>query len=135
MTATGTVTLSPLTPELRPDVLAIQVLPDREIHMDHYLPGVCEDLRFTPDEERRLLGASRLHGILLEGVIAELGRLGEAGLLAHLEVVGDFLGFRHYTPARFADTMRWVDLAIVGWPGTPEDAGVVELRRVGDARG
>jgi ribosomal protein S18 acetylase RimI-like enzyme len=29
MTATGTVTLSPLTPELRPDVLAIQVLPEQ----------------------------------------------------------------------------------------------------------
>ena len=108
----------------------IQVLADREIHMDHYLPGVCEDLRFTAEEERLLAGASRLHGILVEGVIIELGRLGEAGLLADLEIVGDFLGFRHYTPARFADTMRWIDLAIVGWPGTPEDAGVAELRRV-----
>jgi sugar/nucleoside kinase (ribokinase family) len=110
----------------------IAVLPDREIWMDDYVPGVCGDLRFTPDEERLLGGASRLHAILVEGVIAELQRLGEAGRLAGSEVVADFLGFRHYTPARFADTMRWVDLAIVGWPGAPDDAGVGDLRRIVD---
>ena len=113
----------------------IQILPDREIFMDHYVPGVCEDLRFTADEERLLAGASRLHGILVEGVIAELDRLGEAGRLADIEVVADFLGFRHYTPKRFAATMRWLDLAIVGWPGTPDDDGVDELRRIVDGLG
>ena len=107
----------------------IEVLPDREIWMDHYVPGVCGDLRFTPDEERLLTGARRLHGILVEGVIAELGRLGEAGLLEGVEVSADFLGFRHYTPERFADTIRWVDLAIVGWPGAPDDHDVAALRR------
>jgi sugar/nucleoside kinase (ribokinase family) len=115
--------------------IEIQVLPDREIFMDHYVPGVCEDLRFTADEERLLAGATRLHGILVEGVIAELSRLGEAGLLTDVEVVADFLGFRHYTPARFADTMRWVDLAIVGWPGRPGDAAVDELRRIVEGLG
>ena len=98
--------------------------------MDHYVPGVCADLRFTPDEELALQGAKRLHAILVDGVIAELQRLGEAGRLDDLEVVADLLGFRHYTPARFADTMRWVDLAIVGWPGEPDDGGVAELRRI-----
>lgn len=107
----------------------IEVLPDREIWMDGYVEGVCSDLRFTPEEAAVLAGAGRLHGILVEGVIAELGRLGEAGLLDGVEVCADFLGFRHYTPARFADTMRWVDLAIVGWPGAPEDEDVATLRR------
>ena len=77
-----------------------------------------------------LAGARRLHAILVEGVIDELERQGEAGRLAHLEVVADFLGFRHYTLDRFADTMRWVDLAIVGWPGEPDDATVTALRDV-----
>jgi sugar/nucleoside kinase (ribokinase family) len=108
----------------------IEILPDREIWMDHYVPGVCADLRFTPDEELALQGAKRLHAILVDGVIAELQRLGEAGRLDDFEVVADLLGFRHYTPARFADTMRWVDLAIVGWPGEPDDGGVAELRRI-----
>jgi sugar/nucleoside kinase (ribokinase family) len=35
----------------------ITFLPDREIWMDHYVEGVCADLRFTPDEERSLAGA------------------------------------------------------------------------------
>ena len=108
----------------------IEFLPDRQPWMDHYVQGVCEDLRLTPGEERRLRGAKRLHGILVEGVIAELTRLGEAGLLDGVEVAADFLGFRHYTPDRFADTMRWVDVAIVGWPGNPGDDGVAALSRI-----
>ena len=63
-------------------------------------------------------------------MIAELGRLGSTGKLGHLEVVADFLGFRHYTLERFADTMRWVDLAIIGWPGSPTDATVEGIRDV-----
>jgi sugar/nucleoside kinase (ribokinase family) len=113
----------------------IEILADREIWMDHYVPGVCDDLRFTPGEEALLTDGTRLHGILVEGVIAELTRLGEAGLLDGIEVSADFLGFRHYTPERFAETMRWVDLAIVGWPGSPDDAGIAELRRTVDRLG
>ena len=113
----------------------IDVLPDREIWMDNYVEGVCSDLHFTPGEEGVLAGARRLHAILVEGVIAELGRLGEAGLLQGVEVCADFLGFRHYTPVRFADTMRWVDLAIVGWPGAPDDDDVASLRRTVDGLG
>jgi len=108
----------------------IEFLPDRQPWMDGYVQGVCGDLRFTVEEDWHLAGARRLHAILVEGVIAELERQGEAGRLAHLEVVADFLGFRHYTVDRFADTMRWVDLAIVGWPGEPADATVTELRDI-----
>jgi sugar/nucleoside kinase (ribokinase family) len=118
-----------------PASIDIEILPDREIWMDHYVPGVCDDLRFTRDEEALLTAGARLHGILVEGVIAELTRLGEAGRLDGVEVSADFLGSRHYTPERFADTMRWVDLAIVGWPGSPEDPGVGELRRTVDRLG
>ena len=108
----------------------IEFLPDRQPWMDNYVEGVCADLRFSDAEERALAGARRLHAILVEGVIAELGRLGAAGRLDHLEVAADFLGFRHYTLERFADTMRWVDLAIVGWPGTREDDPVAGLTRI-----
>jgi sugar/nucleoside kinase (ribokinase family) len=113
----------------------IEILPDREIWMDRYVPGVCADLRFTPEEEALLRSAKRLHAILVEGVIAELGRLGDAGRLEGVEVVADFLGFRHYTPARFAETMRWVDMAIIGWPGAPDDADLAEVRWTVNALG
>jgi sugar/nucleoside kinase (ribokinase family) len=108
----------------------IAIRPDREIWMDNYIEGVCADLRFTADEERLLAGARRLHAILVEGVITEIDRLGRSGQLDHIEVAADFLGFRHYTVERFAETLRWVDLAIVGWPGGPSDATVDGLRQV-----
>ena len=107
----------------------IEVMPDREIWMDHYAQGVCADLHFTHEEEALLKSAKRLHAILVEGVIAEVDRLGDTGRLEGIEVVADFLGFRHYTPARFAETMRWVDMAIVGWPGAPDDPDLAEMRR------
>jgi sugar/nucleoside kinase (ribokinase family) len=103
---------------------------DRQPWMDDYVEGVCGDLRFTTEEERALAGARHLHGILVEGVIAELTRLGTSGQLDRIEVVADFLGFRHYTIERFTDTMRWVDLAFVGWPGSPSDDVLAGLRRV-----
>jgi sugar/nucleoside kinase (ribokinase family) len=108
----------------------IEFQADRQPWMDNYVQGVCGDLGFSDDEERLLAAARHLHAILVEGVIAELARLGESGQLSHLEVVADFLGFRHYTLERFADTLRWVDLAIVGWPGGPDDAMVAGLRRI-----
>ncbi len=108
----------------------IEFLPDRQPWMDNYVQGVCGDLMFTLEEETALAGARRLHAILVEGVIAELGRLGAGGQLDHLEVTADFLGFRHYTLERFADTMRWVDLAFVGWPGDPDDETVAGLRGI-----
>jgi sugar/nucleoside kinase (ribokinase family) len=108
----------------------IEFLADRQPWMDHYVQGVCGDLRFTAKEERALAGARHVHAILVEGVIAELSRLGATGQLGHLEVVADFLGFRHYTLERFADTMRWVDLALVGWPGSPDDTEVAGLREI-----
>ncbi len=106
----------------------VEFLPDRQPWMDHYVEGVCHDLHLTDEEVRTLAGADRLHAILVEGVIAELGRLGGEGRLRHVQVVADFLGFRHYDLDRFADTMRWVDLAIVGWPGDPTDDVVDGLR-------
>jgi sugar/nucleoside kinase (ribokinase family) len=110
--------------------IGIEFQADRQPWMDNYVQGVCGDLRFSDDEKRLLGDARRLHAILVEGVIAELTRLGESGRLGHLEVVADFLGFRHYTLERFTDTVRWVDLAIVGWPGEPDDATVAGLRRI-----
>lgn len=108
----------------------ITVQPDRQPYMDHFVDGVWGDFRLTPAERRLLAGAERLHVVLVEGAIAEVDRLADDGDLDHLEVSADFLGFRHYTPARFADTLRAVDLAFVGWPGDPGDPEVAELRSI-----
>ena len=100
---------------------------DRQPHMDNFIGGVWETFRCTPDEERRVASAPAYHTVLVEGAIAETMRLGAAGLLPHGTVSADFLSFRHYTPSRMADTLRYVDLAFVGWPGSPSDQGVEEI--------
>lgn len=100
---------------------------DRQPHMDSFIGGVWETFRCTPDEERRVAAAPAFHTVLVEGAIEETMRLGAAGLLPPGTVSADFLGFRHYTPSRMADTLRFVDLAFVGWPGSPSDPLVGEI--------
>lgn len=108
----------------------IEILPDRQPHMDNFVGGVWDDYRLTDRERVSLRAAKRLHTVLVEGAIAELHRLGDAGLLRGIEVSADFLGFRHYTVERLADTMRHVDLGFIGWPGAEDDPTVDDFRRV-----
>jgi sugar/nucleoside kinase (ribokinase family) len=100
---------------------------DRQPHMDNFVGGAWETFRCTADEERRVAAAPAYHTVLVEGAIEETMRLGKAGLLPRGTVSADFLGFRHYTPSRMADTLRVVDLAFVGWPGSPSDDTVSEI--------
>lgn len=108
----------------------VEIRPDRQPWMDHFVEGVSAGLRWTNEEAAIVAGARRLHAVLVEGVIAELERQAAAGALAHLEISADFLGFRHYTVERFARTMAFVDLGVVGWPGAPTDPTVPELAAV-----
>lgn len=108
--------------------IAIQV--DRQPYMDNFVPGVWADYRLTARERDSLRNAKRLHAVLVEGAIAELARLADAGELAGIDVSADFLGFRHYTVERLADTMRHVDLGIIGWPGPEDDPAVAGMRTV-----
>jgi sugar/nucleoside kinase (ribokinase family) len=108
----------------------IVIQPDLQPWMDNFVEGVWADYRCTPLEELAIAGAGRLHVVLVEGAIRELERQHEAGLLGHLEVTADFLGFRHYTVERFAGTMRAVDIGVIGWPGAPADGAVREIAAV-----
>ena len=108
----------------------IVIRPDRQPHMDNFVEGVWADFALTHAEERRLREGHRLHLVLVEGAIRELSRLKGAGALEGLEVSADFLGFRHYTLERLAETMRAVDVGFVGWPGTPDDDAVAGIRAV-----
>ncbi len=103
---------------------------DRQPHMDHFVEGVWAGLRLTLEDAELVSRADRLHAVLVEGVIAEVHRLGEAGDLGHLEVTADFLGFRHYTVERFARTMAFVDIGFVGWTGEVDDPTVAGIRGV-----
>ena len=108
----------------------IEILPDLQPHMDNFVEGVWTGFSLTPAEERRVHAGHRLHVVLVEGAIRELARLHASGAVQRLEVSADFLGFRHYTLERFADTMRAVDIGFVGWPGAPDDVGVHGIRAV-----
>ena len=80
--------------------------------------------RLRPDEEALVRRRASVHLVLVEGAIRELRRLAADGLDRGVEVSADFLGFRHYTVERFADTMTDVDIGFVGWPGGPDDPAV-----------
>lgn len=108
----------------------IVIRPDGQPWMDHFVDGVWDGLRLTTAEEEAVAGADSIHGVLTEGVIAEIHRLGAAGVLARPFVSADFLDFRHYSVARFAETMRLVDLGFVGWPGDIDDPTVAGIRSV-----
>ncbi len=99
----------------------IAIQPDLQPHMDNFVEGVWATYRSTPEEEALVAGAQRIHLVLVEGAIRELDRLHAAGLTDVAQVTADFLGFRHYTVERFAETMRAVDVGFVGWPGTLDD--------------
>jgi sugar/nucleoside kinase (ribokinase family) len=114
----------------RSSMIDIEILPDRQPFMDNFVGGVWDDYRLTDRERESLRSARRLHAVLIEGAIAELDRLAAAGALSGLEVSADFLGFRHYTVDRLAETMRHVDLGFIGWPGAEDDPVVDGMRRV-----
>ena len=114
----------------RSSSIDIEILPDRQPWMDNFVAGVWVDYRLTPREQAGLTRAARLHVVLVEGAIAELERLAANGALGHCEVSADFLGFRHYTVARLAETMRHVDLGFIGWPGAEDAAEVDGMRAV-----
>jgi sugar/nucleoside kinase (ribokinase family) len=90
-------------------------------------------LALTDEEHDALVGAKRLHVVLVEGAIETLERLGDEGALARLVVSADFLGFRHYTVERFERTMRHVDIGFVGWPGDRDDPVLDGIRVVAQA--
>jgi sugar/nucleoside kinase (ribokinase family) len=108
----------------------IEILPDRQPHMDHFVEGVWADYRLTQKERFLLARAKHLHAVLIEGAIAEIERLGDSGALAHIPVSADFLGFRHYTMERLAQTLRAVDLGFIGWAGDEDDPIVGRFREV-----
>lgn len=108
----------------------IEMGADRQPMMDHFVEGVWSSFHLTHDDERVLAMAERLHAVLVDPVVAEIDRLAAAHRLDRLIVSGDFLGFRHYSVERFADTMRHLDLGFVGWAGDPDDPTVHGIREV-----
>ena len=106
----------------------IRIGEDRQPHMDNYIDGVWEAVHCTTEELATLAAATHWHTVLVEGAIAELGRLSASGHLHGVNVSADFLGFRHYTPERFRDTLAHIDLAFIGWQGAQDDAQLAEVR-------
>lgn len=114
----------------RSSTIDIAIQDDRQPYMDNFVAGVWEDYRLTPRERESLRRATRLHMVLVEGAIAELARLALDGALEDIAVSADFLGFRHYTVERLAETMGHVDLGFIGWPGAEDDPTVTGMREV-----
>ncbi len=108
----------------------VEILPDRQPHMDRFVEGVWADYALTDAERTWLVPGRRLHAVLVEGAVAELDRLAAVGVLRGVDVSADFLGFRHYTVERLAATMRHVRTGFIGWPGDEDDPVVNGMRTV-----
>jgi sugar/nucleoside kinase (ribokinase family) len=107
----------------------IEILPDRQPHMDNFVAGVWDDYRLTKRDRDAIDAADRVHVVLVEGAIAEFERLGSAWL-GDKDVSADFLAFRHYTVDRLARTMAEVDVGFIGWPGAEDAPEVAGMRAV-----
>lgn len=108
----------------------IEIRPDRQPWMDNFVAGVWEDYRVTAKERALLDNAKRLHVVLVEGAIAEVQRLGGGWYPEEMDVSADFLGFRHYTVERLAETMQFIELGFIGWPGSEDAPEVAGMRQV-----
>jgi sugar/nucleoside kinase (ribokinase family) len=126
----GTVSRAEVAAPGRSSAIDIEIQPDRQPWMDNFVPGVWSDYRLTGAERAGLERASRLHVVLVEGAIAEVERLAVDGVLDNVTVSADFLGFRHYTIERLAQTMARVDLGFIGWPGAEDAPEVTGMRDV-----
>ena len=103
---------------------------DRQPWMDHFVEGVWADVRWTDDDRRELRQAERVHAVLVDAVAQAIDDLGADGVLDAPLVSGDFLSFRHYSVERFAQTMQWLDLGFIGWPGAPDHPTIGGVRDV-----
>ncbi len=103
---------------------------DRQPWMDNFVPGVWSEFATSSSEQSLLASAAHVHAVLVDPVIEEVQRLGADQLLNGPDTSGDFLSFRHYTIERFAETMRYLHLGFIGWPGEPDDPTVAAIRDV-----
>ncbi len=103
---------------------------DRQPWMDHFVEGVWADVRWTDDDRLELRQAERVHAVLVDAVAQAIDELGADGVLDAPLVSGDFLSFRHYSVERFAQTMQWLDLGFIGWPGAPDHPTIGGVRDV-----
>lgn len=106
----------------------VEIQPDRQPHMDHFVEGVWATYALTATERTYLTPGRRLHAVLVDGAVRALDDLADAGALREVDVSADFLGFRHYTLDRLADTLRYVHLGFIGWPGDEGDPVVAGMR-------
>lgn len=94
---------------------------DRQPHMDNFVEGVWSTFRFSEDELQRAVAARHLHAVLVRPVVDELVAVASSGRLRGPSASGDFLSFRRWTAAQFADVARHLDVAFIGWPGAVDD--------------
>jgi fructoselysine 6-kinase len=123
-------TLPSLVADGRSATIDVRIGDDRQPWMDHFVPGVWDDFALTADERDQAAAAARLHAVLVDPVVDEMERLHADGVLRRTAVSADLLSFRHYDVERFVATMRWVELAFIGWPGRADDTTLDRLRDI-----
>lgn len=96
-------------------------------------PGVWSNYHLKPHEEQTLTTARHLHVVLTAPVIAEFTRLGAQGAFADTLVSADFLALYDFDTISFTETLRYVDVAFVGWQGAIDDPRLQTLAQAAAA--
>jgi fructoselysine 6-kinase len=108
----------------------ITIRPDNQPWMENFQAGVWETFQLLPAEEAVLRGSKKMHTVLVDGMIRELIRLGERGILEKVQVSADFLDFRHMDGRRFKQLLKHIDLAFIGWPGEIDAPQLAEIGEI-----
>jgi sugar/nucleoside kinase (ribokinase family) len=107
----------------------IRIAADRQPNMDNFIDGVWANLQLTDREVRSVATADHVHAVLVDPLAGEIQRLATGGRLDRPVVSADFLSFRRFSVDRFAEVMRSLDIAFIGWPGSAHD---FEVRGIGE---
>ena len=108
----------------------IDIQPSGEAVITNFRLGVWSDFRLVPTEAEQLAQAKNIHTVLVEGFLTEFQRLNRQGQFKQAFVSADFLSFRNFSPATFAEILPYINLGFIGWKGELTDPTVRAIREV-----
>ena len=100
-----------------------------------FMAGVWGDYRLTPAQEAHLMAAQHLHVVLTAPVLGEFGRLCAQAKLQRPLISADFLALYDFDAMTFAETVRSVDVAFIGYQGALDDPLLQTLARAAQEAG
>jgi sugar/nucleoside kinase (ribokinase family) len=110
--------------------IEVAVQPSGEAIISNFSRGVGQNFRLNQAEEIFLAQAAHVHVVMVQDVMPEFVRLSRAGLLKDVYVSADFLAFQDLTVEAFAQLVRHVDIAFIGWKGDLKSPTIEAIKQI-----